>query len=103
MTFKLRIKYLGKEYIEQSDLSFQALIGLRALLAEVGPSPHGERKRTVVQGNFLHLSRVLTAAFSEGSGQKEGQEDLTFFLLDCKGCFLHCENITSDVASVLVF
>lgn len=94
---------LRKDYIEHSALSFQALLGLRALLAEVGPSPHAERKKDVEQGKFSHLSRVLTAAFSEGSGQKEGQEDLTFFLLDCKGCFLHCQNIASDVASVLVF
>lgn len=55
------------------------------------------------QGKFSHLSRVLTAAFAEGSEQNEGQEDLTFFLLDCKGCFLHCQDVASDVASVLVF
>jgi len=55
----------------------------------------------VEQGVFLHLSGVLI--FVEFSKQKEGQDDLTFFLLSCKGCFLLCQNIMSDGASVLVF
>lgn len=54
------------EYIEHPEISFQALVGFRASLAEVGPSPHAERKTSMRQGKFSHLSRALRAVVSEG-------------------------------------
>lgn len=64
-------------------------------LVEVGPCPHAERRAATGQGKFSHPSRVLTVAL--------GQDDLTFFLLDCERCFLLGQNIASEIASVLVF
>lgn len=106
MTFKTKEREIGKNVmcrkIIVDVLQCDAMCSVdSALLAEVGPTPYANRRAAVEQGVFF-TSEQSSYRIVEFSKQKEGQDELTF-LLSCKCCFLLCQNIMSDGASVLVF